>query len=99
MSHLELQVSLTRFSAPNVRPPQVYYTISERFLKVPNGLAYTFHILQHTLKKIVTEKLVKGSQIGVGDVIEFENLSGDCIKTGNERNDYMPALSEKNGED
>ena len=44
---------------------------------------------------MVTKKLVKGPQIGVGDVIEFENLSSDCIKTGNERNDYMPALSEK----
>ena len=44
---------------------------------------------------MVAEELVKGPQIGVSDMIEFENLSSDRFKTGNERNDYMPALSEK----
>ena len=44
---------------------------------------------------MVTEKVIKGTQVVVGDVIEFEDLSGNIIVAGNERNDYMPALSER----
>jgi len=44
---------------------------------------------------MVTEKVIQGPQIGVSDVIEFENLSSNIIVAGNERNDYMTALSER----
>jgi hypothetical protein len=44
---------------------------------------------------MVTEKIIKGSHIVVGDVIEFEDFSSNIIVAGNERNDYMPALSER----
>ena len=43
---------------------------------------------------MVTEQLVKGPQIMVGDVIEFEDLSSNIVVAGNERYDYMPALLE-----
>jgi hypothetical protein len=62
---------------------------------IPSGLTCALHILQHTLKKMVTEKVIKGPYIAVGDVIEFEDFSSNIIITGNERNDYMPALSDR----
>jgi hypothetical protein len=94
LSHLKLQVSLTQFSAPNLRPRQIHHTTTECVLVVPSGLACTLHILQHTLNEMITEKVIKGPQIGVIDVIEFEDLSGNIIVAGNERDDYMPALLE-----
>jgi hypothetical protein len=44
---------------------------------------------------MVTEKDIKGSQIVVSDVIEFEDLPSNIVVAGNERNDYMPTLSER----
>ena len=62
---------------------------------IPSGLTCALHILQHTLKKMVTEKVIKGPYIVVGDVIEFEDFSSNIIVTGNKRNDYMPTLLER----
>jgi hypothetical protein len=59
---------------------------------VPGGLTCTLHILQHTLEEVVTENVVNGTQVGVGNVIEFENLSSNIIITGNERNYNISAL-------
>lgn len=44
---------------------------------------------------MLTEKVIKGAQIAVPDVIEFEDLSGNIVVAGNKRDDYMPALSEQ----
>jgi hypothetical protein len=62
---------------------------------IPSGLTCALHILQHTLKKMVTEKVIKGPYIAIGDVIELEDFSSNIIITGNERNDYMPTLLER----
>lgn len=94
VSHLKLQVSLTQFPPPNLRTRQIHHTTTECVLVVPSGLPCTLHILQHTLNKMITEKVIKGPQIGVIDVIEFEDLSGNIIVARNERDDYMPALLE-----
>ena len=61
---------------------------------VPVGLTHAFHILQPTLKKMVTDKVIKGPQIRIGDMIELEDLSSNIIVARNERDDYMPALLE-----
>ena len=61
---------------------------------VPVGLTHAFHILQPTLKKMVTDKVIKGPQILIGDMIELEDLSSNIIVARNERDDYMPALLE-----
>ena len=95
MGHLELNVFLTRCSAPHVPPRQIHRSTAECILIIPSGLTCALHILQHTLKKMVTEKVIKGPQIVIGDVIEFEYLSSNIIVAGNERNDYMPTLSER----
>lgn len=58
----------------------------------PIGLTCALHILQHTLKKMVTEKVIKRPQIAVNDVIEFEHFACDIVIAGNERDDYIPAL-------
>ena len=94
MGHLELNVFLTRCSSPHVPPRQIHRSTAECILIIPSGLTCALHILQHTLKKMVTEKVIKGPQIVIGDVIEFEYLSSNIIVAGNERNDYMPTLSE-----
>ena len=62
-------------------------------LIIPSGLTCALHILQHSLKKMVTEKLIKRPHIVVGDVIEFVDLSSNIILARNEWNDYMTALS------
>ena len=95
MGHLELQVFLTQFSVPNVPPRQIHHSTAKCILVIPSGLTSAFHILQHALKKVVAEKLVKGPQIVVGNVIEFEDFSRNIIVAGDEWNDYMPALSER----
>ena len=95
MGHLELQVFLTQFSAPNVSPRQIHHSITKCILIIPSGFTCALHILQHGLKKMVTEKVIKRPQVAVGDVIEFEDLSGNIVVARNERNDYMPALSEQ----
>jgi hypothetical protein len=95
VGHLELQVFLTQFSVPNVPPRQIHHSTAECILIIPSGLTCALHILQHTLKKMVTEKDIKGSQIVVSDVIEFEDLPSNIVVAGNERNDYMPTLSER----
>jgi len=41
---------------------------------------------------MVTEKVFKRTQIGVGDVIEHMDTSGDIIVAGNEWNDNIPAI-------
>ena len=43
---------------------------------------------------MVTEKVIKRTQIGVGDVIKLKDVSGNIIVAGNERNDNIPALWE-----
>ena len=43
---------------------------------------------------MVTEKVVKRTQIGVGDVIELKDVSSNIIVAGNKRNDNIPALWE-----
>ena len=95
MSHLELQVFLTQISTPNFPPRQIHHSTTKCILMIPSGLTCTFHILQDTLKKMVTEKVIKRPQIVVGDMIEFEDLPSNIIVAGNERNDHMPALSER----
>ena len=93
VSHLELQVFLTQFSAPNVPSRQIHHPTSKCILMIPSGPTCALHILQHTLKKMVSEKFIKGPQIVVGDVIEFEGISSNIIVASNKRNDYMSALS------
>ena len=41
------------------------------------------------------EKVIKGPHIVVSDAIEFKDLASNVIVTGNERNNGMPALSER----
>ena len=95
VSHLEFQVLSTQISAPNVPSRQIHHSTAKCILVIPSGLTRAFHILQHALKKVVAEKLVKGPQIVVGNVIEFEDFSCNIIVAGDEWNDYMPALSER----
>ena len=42
---------------------------------------------------MVVEKVIKGPQIAVDNVIEFKHLSSNIIVPGNERDDGIPALS------
>ena len=93
VSHLKLQVFFALFAAPNIQSRQIHHAAAKRILVVPGGLTSALHILQHTLKKVVTEKVIKGPQIVVGDVIEFEGISSNIIVASNKRNDYMSALS------
>lgn len=83
----------TQFSASDVPHRQIHRPIAKRTLIIPGGLTCALHILRHSSKKMVTEKLIKRPQIVVGDVIEFEDHSSNIIVAGNERNDYMTALS------
>lgn len=59
---------------------------------MPTGLTCALHILQHTLKKVVTEKVIKRPQIAVDDMIEFEHFACNIVIAGNEWDDYIPAL-------
>ena len=44
---------------------------------------------------MVAEKVIEGPQIGIPDVIEFEDLSSNIIVAGNKRNDYISPLSDR----
>jgi hypothetical protein len=46
-------------------PWKIHPAITKCILVVPVGLSNTLHILQHSLKKMVTEKFVKRTQIGI----------------------------------
>ena len=95
VGHLESKVFLTQFSAPNVPPRRVYRSTAKCILVIPSGLTCAVHILQHTLRKMAMEKVIKGPHIVVSDAIEFKDLASNVIVTGNERNNGMPALSER----
>lgn len=41
---------------------------------------------------MITEKVVKRTQIGVGNVIKLKKISSNIIVAGNKRNDGIPAL-------
>lgn len=51
-----------------------------------------FIFFSTTLKKVVTEKVIKRPQIAVDDMIEFEHFACNIVIAGNERDDYIPAL-------
>jgi hypothetical protein len=95
VSHLELQVFLTQSSAPNIPPRQIYHPTAKCILIIPSGLTCALHILQHTLKKMITENIIKGPQIVIADMIKSKNFASNIIVARNEGNDYIPALSER----
>lgn len=94
VSHLKLQVFLSSLPAPNIQSRQIHHTTAKRILVVPGGLTSALHILQHALKKMVTEKVIKRTQIGVGDVIKLEDISSNIVVAGDKRDDSIPALWE-----
>jgi hypothetical protein len=91
-SHLKLQVFSTPLAAPNIRSRQIHHATAKRILVVPVGLTNALHIRQRALTKMVTEKVMKRTQIGVGDVMKLKDTSSNVIVAGNERNDSIPAL-------
>jgi hypothetical protein len=94
VSHLKLQVFFTPLAAPNIHSRQIHHAITKRILIVPCRLTSALHILQHALKKMVTEKVIKRTQIGVSDVIKLKDISSNIIVAGNKWNDSIPALWE-----
>jgi hypothetical protein len=92
VSHLKLQVFSTPLAAPNIQSRQIHHATAKRILVVPGGLTSALHIREHALKKMVTEKVIEGTQIGVGNVIELKDISSNIIEAGNKRNDSIPAL-------
>jgi len=50
------------------------------------------HILQDTLKKVVTQEVVEGTQIPVPNVAQFEDLACNVVVARNEGDDDMATL-------
>ena len=59
---------------------------------VPGGLSKTFHILQDTLVKVVTQEVIERTQISVLNVIQFQDLTCDVVIATNKGNDDVAAL-------
>ena len=44
--------------------------------------------------KVITQKVIKGPQIGVSNVVQFEDVPSNIFVAGNERDNHMPTLLE-----
>jgi hypothetical protein len=89
---LKLQMFLTTLATPNIQSRQIHRP-AKRILVVPAGVTYALHILQHALKKMVAQKVVKRTQIEIGDVIELKHLPSNFVVARNKRDDGMSELS------
>ena len=80
----EFQVLSTCSPTPNVLPRQIHPATPECILIIPGGFSSTFHILEDTLKKVVTQKVVERTQIRILDVVQLQDLTCNVVIARNE---------------
>ena len=88
----EFQVLSTCSPTPNVLPRQIHPATPECILIIPGGFPSTFHILEDTLKKVVTQKVVERTQIRILDVVQLQDLTCNVVIARNEWGDDITTL-------
>jgi hypothetical protein len=86
------QSQILNVPAPDIQSRQIHHTTPKRVLIVPGGFTCALHVLQHTLEKMVAQKFIKRTFIGVSNMIELQGIPSNIIVAGDKRNYSIPEL-------
>jgi len=88
----EFQVLSTCSPTPNVLPRQIHPATAECILMIPGWFSSTFHILEDTLEKMVTQEVVERTQIRILDVVQLQDLACNVVIARNEGGNDITTL-------